>query len=162
MFDTYAPFVWRVLRRLGVRGPDIEDVCQEVFLVVHRRLPEFRRRSSFRTWIYGISTNLASEYRRRPHHRREDLSASPPEPVLFAPQDAVVDSRRALDRLDAVLDELDEAKRTAFVLHEIEGLPMSEVAAIMGCPLQTAYSRAHAARKQVDAAMKRVDAGGSR
>ena len=59
MFDTYAPFVWRVLRRLGVRGPDIEDVCQEVFLVVHRRLPEFRRRSSFRTWIYGISTNLA-------------------------------------------------------------------------------------------------------
>jgi RNA polymerase sigma-70 factor (ECF subfamily) len=67
-----APFVWRALRHLGVRRADLPDVCQEVFIVVHRRLPDFdTTKSSLSTWIYGICMRTASQYRRRSPHFRE-------------------------------------------------------------------------------------------
>src|SRR5207302_10408961 len=71
VFRQYAPFVWRALRRLGVPESDVEDVCQEVFVVVHRKLGDFEGRSSLRTWIYGICTRTASDYRRSGRVRRE-------------------------------------------------------------------------------------------
>ena len=58
-----------------------------------------------------------------------------------------------LDRLEAALGGADPAQREAFVLYEIEDMPMIEVARAMGCPLQTAYSRLHAARRVVAAAL---------
>ncbi|MER2562727.1 MAG: sigma-70 family RNA polymerase sigma factor [Myxococcaceae bacterium] len=54
LYTSKAPLVWRTLKRLGVREADLEDVAQEVFVVVHRRLPEFEGRSSIDTWLYGI------------------------------------------------------------------------------------------------------------
>jgi RNA polymerase sigma-70 factor (ECF subfamily) len=156
VFRELAPFAWRVLRRLGVAEADVEDVCQEVFLVVHRRLGDFEGRSSLRVWVYGICTRAASEYRRRPHRRREEATSSPPEASVPAPQDEEVDRRRALAALDAALDELDDEKRAVFVLYEIEHVSMQEVAQAARCPLQTAYSRLHAARRQVEATMRRA------
>ena len=71
LFAEHVHYVFRALRRLGVDESDVEDVCQEVFLVVDRRLPEFEGRSSLRTWIYAICLRCASRYRKRPHLRRE-------------------------------------------------------------------------------------------
>src|SRR5260221_5531739 len=72
LFERTAPFVWRMLRRFGVRESDLPDVCQEVFVVVHRRLPDFDRgKASLRTWIYGICLRTASQYRRRAPQLRE-------------------------------------------------------------------------------------------
>src|SRR4051812_1143348 len=71
VFREHAPFVWRALRRLGVREADVEDACQEVFVVVHRRLADFEGRSSVRTWVYGICVRVASDWRKRAHVRRE-------------------------------------------------------------------------------------------
>lgn len=154
VFQEHAPFVWRVLRRLGVGAADVEDVCQEVFLVVHRRLGEFEGRSSLRTWIYGISARVASEHLRRPYHRHEALADSPPERSAPASQLQELEQRRAVAQLDRALGELDEDKRVVFVFYEIEQLPMNEIAAMVGCPLQTAYSRLHAARRHIEAAMR--------
>lgn len=156
VFTDLAPFAWRVLRRLGVAEADVEDVCQEVFLVVHRRLEDFEGRSSLRSWVYGICLRAASEYRRRPHRRREEATSSPPEASIPAPQEEEVDRRRALALLDAALDGLDDDKRAVFVLYEIEHVPMQDVAQAAGCPLQTAYSRLHAARRQVEATLRRA------
>ena len=64
MFTDHARFVWRVLRYLGVGESDLDDVCQEVFLVVHRRLADFEGRSSTRTWVYGIALRVAADYRK--------------------------------------------------------------------------------------------------
>jgi RNA polymerase sigma-70 factor, ECF subfamily len=152
-FAENAPFVWRALRRLGVGEADVEDVCQEVFLVVHRRRASFDGRSALRTWIYGICLRVASEYRRRPHRRREEVTAEPPDLELSEGLDEALERRRALARLDAALDQLDDAKRAVFVLYEIEQIPMTEVAAAVSVPLQTAYSRLYAARKVVEAAL---------
>ena len=83
IFREYAPFVWRGLRRLGVPESDVEDVCQEVFVVVHRKLGDFEGRSSLRTWIYGICARTASDYRRSGRVRREVVTDAPPD----APQE---------------------------------------------------------------------------
>lgn len=149
LFRAHAPFVWRVLRRLGVSEADVEDVAQEAFLVVHRRLSEFEGRSQLRTWIYGICVRVASDHRRRAHVRRELATDRPPERSGSAPQPRELEQRQARALLDAALAELDDDKRAVFVLYEIEELPMKEVADALACPLQTAYSRLHAARREL-------------
>jgi RNA polymerase sigma-70 factor (ECF subfamily) len=152
LFETYATFVWRVLGRLGVPRSDVADVSQEVFLVVHRKLGDFEGRSSLKSWIYGICVRVAAAFRRKPFRKREhaldELTNESPEPG----QDEQLERRRARARLMAALEALDEEKRSVFVLYELEELSMPEVAEALDCPLTTAYSRLHAARKSVRAA----------
>ena len=121
--------------------------------MVHRQLASFEGRSSIRTWLYGICLRAASSHRRRPHRTREEISAEPPEESIPAPQDDDLERKRALARLDAALDELDDDKRAVFVLYELEQLSMAEIAEATGCPVQTAYSRLHAARRLVEASL---------
>ncbi len=158
IFREYAPFVWRGLRRLGVPESDVEDVCQEVFVVVHRKLGDFEGRSSLRTWIYGICARTASDYRRSGRVRREVVTDAPPDAPQEGGQHDAVALRQARVQLDRILDELDDDKRSVFVLYEIEELTMAEVAEALACPLQTAYSRLHAARKVVEAGVQRAQA----
>ncbi|MEY4544506.1 MAG: hypothetical protein RL685_701 [Pseudomonadota bacterium] len=146
IFSEHAPFVLRVLRHLGVPGSDVQDQAQEVFVGVHRGLAGFDGRSSLRTWIYGICVRVASNHRRKAYVRRERAVAEPPEAIDPVAQQAMEHGQRwpALQRL---LDTLDADKREVFVLYELEELSMREVAEACGCPLQTAYSRLHAARR---------------
>ncbi len=157
IFKECAPYAWRVLRRLGVPEADIEDVCQEVFIVVHRKLPEFEQRSSITTWVYGICVRVASDYRKRMGRRREVVTDAPPEQVNTIDPQREVSVRQAREQLDRVLDSLDEDKRSVFVLYEIEQLGMNDVAQAVGCPVQTAYSRLHAARALVTASVARLN-----
>ncbi len=151
----HAEYVWRALRHLGVYEANVEDASQDVFVVVHRRLADFRGDSSIKTWIYGICVRVASEYRRRAHFVREVPAAEPPALADPARQDEQLAKRQAVARLASILDQLDEEKRAVFVLYELEELSMTDVAKALACPLQTAYSRLHAARRFVlDAASK--------
>jgi RNA polymerase sigma-70 factor, ECF subfamily len=156
VFRTYSPFVWRVLLRLGVAEADIDDVAQEVFLGVHRNLPRFEGRCSLRTWVYGICHRRAVDYRRRASVRPELYSDDPPDQGVAASQEQGLVLSQARAQLAAVLDGLDEEKRTVFVLFDIEGVAMDEVAEIVGCPLQTAYSRLYAARRKVETTLVRL------
>ena len=151
LFAEHSRRVWRTLRRLGVREADVEDVCQEVFLVIHRKLPEFRGDASLTTWIYGIAMRAASDHRRRAHVRRETPTAEPPDRPIDAAQEESTARREALAELDRLLGELDEDKRAVFVLFDLEELPMAEVARVVGCPAQTAYYRLYAARREIEA-----------
>jgi RNA polymerase sigma-70 factor (ECF subfamily) len=83
------------------------------------------------------------------------LEATPRELAIEARQEEDVALHQARAELDRILDTLSDDKRAVFVLYEIEELPMAEVAAAVGCPLQTAYSRLHAARQEVEAIMMR-------
>lgn len=152
--DEHAGFLWRALRHLGVRERDLEDVCQDVFLVAHRRFPDFRGDSSLRTWLYGIAVRLASEHRRRAHVRREVPTSEPPGADSPASGPERVARSELRDLFNSILDQLDDDKRAVFVLYEIEDLDMKEVSKALGCPLQTAYSRLHAARSFVAAAVR--------
>ena len=128
VYAENAAFVWRSMRRLGVRPGDVEDTCQEVFLVVHAKLGEFHG-GSIRAWLFAIARTQA-----------------------FA-------------LLESILRTLDDDKRAVFILFELEQMPMQDVATAVGCPLQTAYTRLHAAREHVKSAVtrfKKREEGGMR
>ncbi|HYQ17053.1 MAG TPA: sigma-70 family RNA polymerase sigma factor [Polyangiaceae bacterium] len=146
IFEQQAQFLWRTLMNLGVPRHDAQDVCQEVMLTVHRRLPDFDGRS-LRGWLYGICVRFASDYRRSARVRREVPTESLPEAAQESELPELVDRARSLKRTLDALDALDEAKRAAFVLYEVEELTLAEVAEALGVPLQTAYSRIKAARE---------------
>jgi RNA polymerase sigma-70 factor (ECF subfamily) len=154
VFREHARPLWRALLGLGVRPGDVDDACQEVFLVVHRRLPEFDGRA-LRSWLYAICLRVASEYRRSARVRREITVEEVPEDAAPPLQLDLVATRELSGRLLASLERLDEEKRQAFVLYEVEELTLREVAEALGCPLQTAYSRLQAARTFVRADFER-------
>lgn len=149
LFESYAAFVWRTLRYHSVAERDLDDVSQEVFLIIFRKLPNFDPRGSLRAWIYGICMRVAWDYRSRAHKRHEVLVDEISD--RGGGSNPAEESERLAEqrRLQEMLQRLDEEKRAVLVLHELEGLPMSEVAEIVQCPIKTAYSRLAAARKQM-------------
>src|SRR6476620_2757914 len=84
MVVQHGRFVWRVLRYQGLPERQIEDLCQEVFVVVLRKFASFEQRSAIRTWIYGICRNVAADARRRTRRKPEVLTEVPPD--LPAPE----------------------------------------------------------------------------
>jgi RNA polymerase sigma-70 factor (ECF subfamily) len=159
VFDAQGPYVARTLRCLGVREHELDDACQEVFVVVHRRLSELASPAALRAWLYGICLRKALAQRRAAARRREDGIHEDTRRV-DADQEESVERRERLTRALAILDALSDEKRAVFVLYEVEQLTMSEVADVVGCPAQTAYARLYAARREVEASLKRLRAGG--
>jgi len=149
VFDEHGRYVWRALRHLGIADAELPDVSQEVFVTVHKKLPEFEGRSTLRTWLYAICLRVASDHRRRAYVRHEQPSA---EPMAERPHPSGTEENTRLEQratLRALLAVLDSDKRDVLVLYEVEGFTMKEVAEIVDCPLQTAYSRLHAARARL-------------
>jgi RNA polymerase sigma-70 factor (ECF subfamily) len=148
VYRDYATYSWRVLRRLGVREADVADVCQELFLVVHKKLPGFAHRSSLRTWLYSIAIRCASDYRRRAHVKREQpTNALDDRAPIDAPQPASLAQREARALLDQILDTLDGPKRAVFVLYELEEMTMADIATCLDLPPGTVASRLRRARE---------------
>ncbi len=154
VFERYGRYVWRLLRRMGVPEADVPDVAQEVFMIVRRKLHQVHSPASLRGFVYGIAVREASDHRRSARVRRERVTLAPPDPGIDAPQEDDLERARARMILHEALGRLDENKRVVFVLYELEELGMREIAEVVGCPLQTAYSRLHAARKSVIAAFE--------
>jgi RNA polymerase sigma-70 factor (ECF subfamily) len=142
VYDTYFPYVWRSVQRLGVPSSQVDDVVQEIFLVVHRRLGDFEARSTLRTWLYGIALRVARVHRAR--YRRAEGAAIDLEQVR-APEGTQPDERaanaEAVALVHAVLDELDDDQREVFVLAELEQLSVPEIARALDVKLNTVYSR---------------------
>ena len=156
IFHEEAAYVGRTLRYLGVREAHLEDVCQEVFVVVHRQLGQLHG-GSVRAWVRQICVRVASNHRRGLQRRPEDTVAEPPEVAVSATQHGEAERRQARRRLLGALDALSKEQRDVFVLYEIEQLTMPEIAEALGCAVQTAYSRLYAARAKVQTAMKGTD-----
>lgn len=152
----YGAFVWRTLRYQGVAERDVEDVSQEVFIVIFRKLSLLERPSSLRAWIYGISIRVAAGYRRRLRTRYEVLVHEVPDFSAATTDSPEADRLHARQQLVYLISRLDDDKRAVFVLHELEELSMEETAEIVGCPVGTGYSRLAAAKKQLSSMLSRM------
>jgi RNA polymerase sigma-70 factor (ECF subfamily) len=159
IFAEHSPFVWRVLARHGVRERDLEDVCQEVFVIVFKNLPQFEARSSLKTWIYGICRRVAANHRGLAVHKRELLSGTTfdrerdhaPGGDAFA----ALAEKQSLTLLAQLLAGLPSDQREVFVLYEVEELNMREISEVLECSQNTAFSRLYAARRELAAALVR-------
>lgn len=153
LFTEHAAYVGRLLRYMGVPERDLDDACQDTFLVVHKKLETLRPDVSPRAWIYGICLHLAREARRRmakERARTERLDSERQIPALGSPVDEVHAARQ---QALAFLDLLDEDKREVFLLHDVEELTMREICDALGIPLQTGYSRLRLARERLQQKM---------
>lgn len=163
--EEHGDFVWKSLQRLGVREADLEDMAQEVFVVVHRRLHTFDGSAKMTTWLFGICTRVAAGYRRRAYLRRERSVPDVPDDAggddARGPEEEA-SARQSRALLDRLLAELDVEKRAVFVMFEIDELSCDEIAAVVGVPVGTVYSRLHAARKAFAKALARHQARASR
>lgn len=160
IFREYGRYVFRLLRRLGVPDADVDDVFQEVFVIVHRKLPDLDPKAIVRAWVYGICIRRAANYRKRNRARREIPTEHTVEQadVDQATPGEAIDAKKARDILERILRSLPDEKREVFVLYAIEELPMQEIADALGCPVNTAYSRLYAARKLVEEGIRRARA----
>jgi RNA polymerase sigma-70 factor (ECF subfamily) len=167
VYDESFHFVWRSIRRLGVDEASLDDVAQEVFFVVHQKLPEFAGRSTIKTWLSSIVLYVVRHHRRT--WRRKDSRHAPapdrleelPDTRPRGPQDEAetADNVRLLDRL---LKELDDEKREVFVLAHLEEMSAPEIAEILGENINTVYSRLRAAKEQFERALERQRARDAR
>src|SRR5215831_940723 len=146
VYRAHFAFVWRSLRRMGIREEDAADTAQEVFIVVHRKLPEFAGRSKLTTWLYGVCFRVASERRRagpRPQigaHEAASLIGRQADPGTSA------ERNQGLAVLERSLERIPEEQRAVFCLFEIEGMTGEEIADSLEIPLGTVYSRLRLAR----------------
>lgn len=154
IYAEHSGFVWRNARRLGVPASSAEDVVQEVFIVLQRRLPDFDGRSSLRSWIFGMLVRVVQHYHRR--FQRKDAHCVPLEhaaaqerasgaPGLTPGEQAEHAERVRL--LETLLGQLDEDKRTLLVLSELEEWTLREIAEYLGSNTNTVHSRLRAAKR---------------
>jgi RNA polymerase sigma-70 factor (ECF subfamily) len=142
----HSRFVWRTLRYLGIAERDVPDVAQEVFITIFRKLAKFEGRSALRSWMYRICQRTAFDHRRRAYVRREVISESPFDEKSGTHWFDGVAVLEARSTLRLAFRMLDEPRCLVLVLHDVEGVSMTEIAGTLECPLQTAYSRLRAAR----------------
>ncbi|HEY5281198.1 MAG TPA: sigma-70 family RNA polymerase sigma factor [Polyangia bacterium] len=160
-FDIEATFrrhrgdLERWATRLGGPLVDAEDVAQEVMMVAHARLPQFRHEAQVTTWLFKTTRNIAATHRRRERIRRwlrgmpldyaVDLQAQGPS-VLEE-----MERQEAAAEIYSALDRLAEKYRSVVILFEIEGLSGEEVASLTGTSLATVWVRLHRGRKKLKA-----------
>ncbi len=165
VYDAHFAFVWRSVRGLGVPTDAVDDVTQEIFLVIHRRLGDFEGRSSLRSWIYGIARNTVRTHRRtrgrHPDGVHTKTAEEPDAERLIdgrpTPEQAAQDAQAA-DLVLTLLDALDDDKREVFLLTEIEQLTAPEIATMLGENVNTISSRLRLARADFAAALARYRA----
>jgi RNA polymerase sigma-70 factor, ECF subfamily len=134
-------YVWNSVRRLGVPEADLPDLTHDVFVQALRSLPEYDSARPLRPWLFGIALRVVTGFRRLERHRREVLGQAA-EAIDPAPGAAegleAADDRRLVQ---AILNAMTLNRRVVFVMHELNGHSVREIADALGIPLPTAYTR---------------------
>lgn len=160
VYENSFEHVCRWLRAHGIPASDREDVAQEVFLVVQKKLPTFDGRH-LAAWLYKITKHTASDHRRRAwfkniFRKQSDFVWDAAVDRAASPETRAI-SRDALRIVNAALLQMDEERRTAFVLFEIEGYSGEEIAVFQSIPVATVWTRLHYARKEFAELVTRLE-----
>jgi RNA polymerase sigma-70 factor (ECF subfamily) len=145
LYQLYFGFTWRVLGHLGVKPHAIDDAVQEVWIVVHRRLPSFAGRSALKTWLFGVALNVARNQRRADDRRTKNLSEAPLAGSPLDPE-SIHEGNEAWERVQRFLGTLDEQRRAIFVCNLLENLSAPQTAEATGVDVTTVYKRVRSLR----------------
>lgn len=155
-YTQQLQYVWHTLRRLGVAPPELDDLTQEVFITAFQRIDSYDDQRPLRPWLFGIAFRVASARRQRAVQRHEVSDTATPEVSDAAPSpQRSLEATQKLARVQAALDTLRLERKVVFILHDIEGLAMPEVARTLSIPLNTAYTRLRLARADFTEAWRR-------
>lgn len=154
-FRSHIRYVCESLRRLGVPGSDVEDLAHEVFLTVYRRFDDYDRARPARPWLFAFALRVASGYRQQARVVRETIGVHVDVPTDDPDAEALLEQDGSRREVYAALAALSIERRIVFVMHELDERPMPAIAAELAIPVQTAYSRLHAARADFVAEIRR-------
>lgn len=155
LFRSHRRDVARLVGRLLGPRPEVEDVVQEVFIQVFRSLPNFRGDARFTTWLHRVTVNVTLMHLRAARSRPRlgnELLDEPAAPEGDSPVDHAARNQR-LRALYKILDTLSDKKRAVFILHDLDGVPAAQIAAMVDSPVLTVRTRLFYARREVYAAM---------
>lgn len=153
LYRRHFGFVWSLTAHFGVPPAAREDVAQDVWLAIHRRLDALRPEASSRAWVASIARNVALHHHRAQGRRLRKHAALTVVADIVEPPP----STDAIATLEVVLQRMDPAQREVFLLIAVEELSGPEVAAALGIPLNTVYSRLRLARARLAAAVNEID-----
>jgi RNA polymerase sigma-70 factor (ECF subfamily) len=159
VYETYFAQVERWARRLAAPGESAEDFVHDVFLVVHRRLPEWRGEAKVTTWLFAICERIGRKRRRRRRLARlmtvfDSASVQVPPAEGPSPHE-LAEKRQAHGHLYQALDQLSDKYRTPLILFEIEGVAGEQIAELLDLPLATVWVRLHRGRARLFELMTR-------
>ena len=153
-FQRELDYVYRTLRRLGTSASEVDDLAQEVFLALRRCWPDYDQSRPLRPFLFGISFRIASAYERK---RRREVAFGIVEVGDLGPgPDDALQSKQARALVLAALDRIPLPRRAVLVMHDIDDVAVSQVASILEIPLFTVYSRLRKARRELEAAIRRM------
>jgi RNA polymerase sigma-70 factor (ECF subfamily) len=151
LYGRYHRRVYALCLRMTNNIAEAEDLAQEVFIHVYRKIGSFRGESAMMTWLHRVTVNKVLMHFRRNAVRRErtTLDGESPEPVVRVRE--TPDQTLAVDRiaLDRAIAQLPSGYRAVFILHDVEGYEHAEIARICGTAVGTSKSQLHKARKKL-------------
>jgi RNA polymerase sigma-70 factor, ECF subfamily len=162
LYDEYVDFLWRSARSLGVTEDAADDVVQQVFVVVHRKLSEFEGRASIKSWLFAVLLRVVHDHRRSLRRKSPHLTGEPVDPDALPAATGVSDPYEAFSRAEAsvlihqLLDGLDEERRVVFVMAELEQMTPAEIAEALEVDAKVVYARLRAARADFEEGAARL------
>ena len=155
LISRYSNKVFSLASRLTRNNEDAEEVLQDVFVTVHRKIAGFEGKSSFSSWLYRVTVNAAFMKLRK---RKQDQTIPLEEivqqthvvPALKSPEHAYVDSQtirnEMLEALETAIRKLPDDYRPVFILRDVDGLTSREVSRILDLTVPAVKSRLHRSR----------------
>lgn len=151
-FQSELDYIYRSLRRLGTPPADLDDLAQDVFLALRQSWPEYDRERPLRPYLFGIAFRISSAKRRK---SRREVAIGIVETGDLAPgPDEALRAEQARALVLAALERVPLQRRAVLVMHDIDDVPVREVAAALSIPLFTVYSRLRKGRRELESAVR--------
>lgn len=154
LYARYRPFVLGIVRRF-IPPNDTEDVMQDCFLHLHKKLHKFRKRSLFSTWFYRMTINICLMWLRK-HNKMPTFSidALTPDAPTFVKHDGELEGTVARVTVQRAIDELPAGMKAHIQFHHIDGLEYKEVSKVLGCSLGNSKSQSNKGRAKLRKALR--------
>lgn len=159
IFEREFDYVWTSLRRLGVHRRDLDDLAQDVFVLIYRRMDAYDPSRPIRPWLFAFAFRCASDWRRLARHRSAPFDELDAKASAVAGADETLALAEDRDLLLRALEEVELERRAVLILYELDECPMKQIAESLDIPLFTAYSRLRVARAELTNAVRRLRAG---
>jgi RNA polymerase sigma-70 factor (ECF subfamily) len=156
-FQSELDYVYRTLSRLGAGPFDVDDLAQDLFMILRRSWSEYDPTRPLRPYLFGIAFRITAADKRK---RRREVPCGVVQIDDSAPgPDDVLRTKRSHALLLAALERIPLSRRAILIMHELDGIPVSDVAEVFSIPLFTAYSRLRKARRELQVAVRRLVRG---
>ena len=151
LYERHNRRVYSLCLRMTTNTAEAEDLAQEVFIQLFRKIGSFRGESAFTTWLHRLTVNQVLMHFRKRGVRLEQTTEDGDVPVQIVAGTQNPNQMPVVDRiaLDKAVAQLPPGYRTVFILHDVEGHEHEEIARLLGCSVGTSKSQLHKARMKL-------------